>query len=142
MNIYVASSWRNERQQEIVEVLRGEGHEVYDFKQPTPGEHGFNWADLDPDWQNWDNREYRAQLLKSREAAFGYNSDMRAMLWADACLLVLPCGKSAHLEMGFMAGAGKKTGYLLGPQTEPELMTLMCDHIFLNISEVLATWRV
>ena len=30
MKVYVASSWRNERQQEIVRALREAGHDVYD----------------------------------------------------------------------------------------------------------------
>jgi len=34
MKIYVASSWRNEKQSLAVTYLRGSGHEVYDFKNP------------------------------------------------------------------------------------------------------------
>ena len=30
--IYLASSWRNERQPELVRTLRQAGHEVYDFR--------------------------------------------------------------------------------------------------------------
>ena len=32
--IYVASSWRNVFQQDVVAILRDLGHEVYDFKNP------------------------------------------------------------------------------------------------------------
>ncbi len=35
MKIYVASSWRNERQPAIIERLRAEGHNVYDFRKPA-----------------------------------------------------------------------------------------------------------
>lgn len=141
MRIYVASSWRNKRQQEVVSALRGEGHEVYDFKNPRMGEDGFHWSDIDPCWQEWTVGEYRRRLLTSREASYGFMSDMRAMQWAEACLLVMPCGRSAHLEMGWMAGAGKITGYLIEEKFEPELMTLMCDDIFVSLDECLATWR-
>jgi hypothetical protein len=34
VKIYVASSWRNAEQPEIVGLLRDLGHEVYDFKNP------------------------------------------------------------------------------------------------------------
>ena len=34
---YVASSWRNPFQQEVVNILRDLGHEVYDFKNPHMG---------------------------------------------------------------------------------------------------------
>lgn len=42
MKIYVASSWRNERQPEVVEHLRSFGYEVYDFRNPAPGDTGFS----------------------------------------------------------------------------------------------------
>ena len=35
--IYVASSWRNVFQQDVVAILRDLGHEVYDFKTPHMG---------------------------------------------------------------------------------------------------------
>ncbi len=141
MRIYVASSWRNERQQEIVRSLRGEGHEVYDFKNPRGGENGFHWSNIDATWQDWSPKDYRQNLLTAREAAYGYMSDMRAMEWCEAMLLVMPCGRSAHLEMGWAAGARKITGYLIEDAFEPELMTLMCDDIFVSLDEVLAAWR-
>ena len=33
--IYVASSWRNSYQRDVVSFLRNEGHEVYDFTHPN-----------------------------------------------------------------------------------------------------------
>ena len=38
MKIYVASSWRNLLQPGIVLALRRCGHEVYDFRNPAPGD--------------------------------------------------------------------------------------------------------
>ena len=37
-----------------------------------------------------------------------FSADLDALKWADTCVLVLPCGRSAHTEAGWMAGAGKK----------------------------------
>ncbi len=141
MRIYVASSWRNERQLEIVRTLRGEGHEVYDFKQPRNGENGFHWSNIDASWADWSAEEYRTRLQTSHLAAYGYMSDLRAMEWCEAMLLVMPCGRSAHLEMGWAAGKGKITGYLIEDKFEPELMTLMCDDIFISLDECLAAWH-
>lgn len=45
--IYVASSWRNGHQQNVVAALRGIGFEVYDFKNPN-GEEGFKQTCLLP----------------------------------------------------------------------------------------------
>lgn len=46
--IYVASSWRNVFQQDVVGILRDLGHEAYDFKNPPHGNGGFQWSDIDP----------------------------------------------------------------------------------------------
>lgn len=61
--IYVASSWRNVFQQDVVDILRDLGHEVYDFKNPPHGNGGFQWSDIDPDWQNWTTEQYREKRL-------------------------------------------------------------------------------
>jgi len=51
MSIYVASSWRNTHQPSVVAALREAGHDVYDFRNPRPGDHGFHWSMIDPDWK-------------------------------------------------------------------------------------------
>src|SRR3546814_19064393 len=75
--IYLASSWRNERQPAMVGLLRGWGHEVYDFRNPPHGEGGFAWSRIEADWQGWDARVFRDQLLSPPSAAAGYLSDYR-----------------------------------------------------------------
>ena len=51
-----------------------------------------------------------------------FKADIDALNWADTCVLVLPCGRSAHTEAGWMAGAGKKVIAYIPEQVEPELM--------------------
>lgn len=136
MKIYVASSWRNEYQQNIVRDLRAVNHDVYDFRNPQPGDHGFSWLQIDPFWLDWDGAAFR-EALKSPQAEQGFKSDKTAMDWADACVLALPCGKSAHLEAGYMAGQGKKVAVLLAPGViEPELMYKLLGQICLSLPEV------
>lgn len=106
--IYVASSWRNPIQQEVVAFLRREGHEVYDFHNPKPGNTGFGWSRIDPNWLNWTAREFR-DALKHPLAEEGYKLDSDAMKWADECCIVLPCGNSAHVEAGWESGKQKRT---------------------------------
>ncbi len=76
--IYIASSWRNPFQPELVEILREWGHEVYDFRNPEAGNTGFNWADMDPAWELWTPDEYRA-ALDSDLAEDGFVHDMNAL---------------------------------------------------------------
>lgn len=143
MKIYVASSWRNTLQPSIVEVLRAEGHEVYDFKNPAPGNNGFHWSEIDTDWKDWDPFEFRAGLANPI-ADIGFHSDMKALEECDACVLVLPCGRSAHLELGYAVGAKKKTVVFYPtsiPRQEPELMYKMCDSLCVTVDELLKALR-
>ncbi|CAN5478452.1 hypothetical protein BH10PSE7_BH10PSE7_15250 [soil metagenome] len=142
MRIYVASSWRNKYQPEIVHLLRGCGHAVYDFRNPFFGlKDGFRWSELDGGWESWTPAEYRKQLTTHPIAALGFNNDFRAMQWADACVLVMPCGRSAHLELGWCAGAGKKTIVHIPEPCEPELMNLLANDITLNEGELIGALK-
>ncbi len=123
-SIYVASSWRNSHQQEVVRFLRGLGHEVYDFKNPSMGRIGFSWQEVDPNWLHWTPKEWRSGLW-SAIAQEGYELDRQAMDNADICILVLPCGRSAHLEAGFMAGQRKDVFTFCPESVEPDLMNLL-----------------
>ena len=146
LKIYVASSWRNEaRQQLVVKALRAHSHEVYDFRNPAPGNAGFSWRSCATDEQLRDPRRFRDEVLISDTAQRGFQLDMEALRYADATVLVLPCGRSAHLELGYAVGAGQGTIVLLDdPMSEPELMYLMCGRIVTTIDELigaLAAWE-
>ena len=126
--IYVASSWRNPYQPDVVDLLRQLGHEVYDFRNPPSGT-GFLWSKIDPDWQNWSISEYK-KAINHPVAQAGFKSDFDAMKWADMCVLVLPSGRSAHTEAGWMKGAGKRVYVFQVEPEEPELMYKIYDGIF------------
>lgn len=140
--VYVASSWRNELQPEVVSALRHAGHEVYDFKNPREGDHGFHWTDVGmPSYDRATNSvvpvgEYLVGI-EHPIALAGFQSDFDAMRWADTCVLVLPCGRSAHLELGWFVGQGCPTAILLdGPEVVPELMYRMVDRLACSTLEV------
>lgn len=133
--IYAASSWRNIYQAEIVGLLRYFGHQVYDFKNPNQAK-GFAWSDIDKEWEKWDRNNYRQLLLSHPRAAQGFMSDYRAMQWADVCVLVLPCGRSAHLEAGYFNGANKRLVVYMPETQEPDLMYLMAQNICFTADEL------
>ena len=137
--IYVASSWRNDSQPAVVELLRLLGNEVYDFKNPRPGDNGFHWSEIDPEWLDWHPAHFR-DALRHPIAGAGFKSDFDAMEWADTFVLLLPCGRSAHLEAGWAIGAGKPTCIVLHEDKfEPELMYLMAAEIVTDV-EAAAVW--
>ena len=127
-HIYVASSWRNKYFPEVVRRLREEGHDVYDFRNPPHGGSGFRWTDVDENAPNWTFAQYAAGLrhpLAERQFA----ADLEALRESDVCVLVLPCGRSAHTEAGWMAGAGKKVVAFIPEMVEPELMYKLFDAV-------------
>jgi len=124
MNIYLASSWRNEYQPHLVATLRAAGHEVYDFRNPAPDNDGFHWGEVDPDWETWSPDEYR-HALQSPRAEKGFNFDMEALNKAEVVVLLLPSGRSSHVEAAYHRGRGLPVIVHMPEPCEPELMYKM-----------------
>lgn len=140
MRIYVASSWRNLIQPDVVTGLRQGGHEVYDFRNPKPGDNGFQWAEIDPAWESWSHEAY-IKALAHPIAELGFRSDIDALEWAEVVVLLLPCGRSAHSEAGFHAGRGKPVIVWLGGGLQPELMYKIFYSVRSKWPDVLADLR-
>lgn len=136
MKIYVASSWRNTVQPEIINLLREKDYEVYDFRNPSPSNTVFQWSAIDPDWKKWTPEQFR-QGLKHEVALNGFYSNMSSLEECDVCVLVLPCGRSAHIEAGWAIGTDKPTIIYIQEPIEPELMYLMAFSICTNSQELL-----
>lgn len=147
--IYVSSSWKNPLQQHFVEELRKRGHKVYDFRHPfgrndcsvwddigvtaklyhddLTGEEGLSGCQLD-------------EALRNEKARARFEEHFAAMQDADTCVLFLPCGRSAHVEAGFMKGLGKRV-FVFGSQFDilpPELMYLAFDGFFYLYDDLFA----
>ena len=139
MKIYVATSWKNILQPAVVAALRSLSQEVYDFRHPVKGDDGFSWSEIDPNWTNWTNEQY-LEALEHSAAKRGFKFDMDALEACDMCILVLPCGRSAHLELGYAQGANKRTMILLqqdNRDVEAELMYKMVDRIVTTFDDML-----
>ncbi len=147
MSVYVASSWRNTRQPAVVKALRDAGLTVYDFRNPDESK-GFSWHDVgltghaEPGsivpagyLDTARASDYLAAVQHPR-AVEGYRSDFDAMTAADTFVLVLPCGRSAHLELGWAAGSGRRTAVLLDDPCTPELMYRMVDLMTVSLDTV------
>ena len=143
LTIYVASSWRNPTQPAVVSALRSGGHEVYDFREPEAGNNGFHWSDVygrPGDAAEWVDGVPADEMLRGLDhplALDGFAFDMGAMEKCNTCVLVLPCGRSAHLELGWFVGAGKRTAILLEDPCQPELMYRMVDFITPSLNDLL-----
>lgn len=144
--VYVASSWRNPMQPAVVAVLKAAGIPHYDFRNP-PGGAGFGWEQVRSPSQrvggvaakgtDWIPSAEYGQMIEHPRAIEGFAADFDAMQRADTFVMVLPCGKSAHLELGWAVGAGKRTAILLEEPVEPELMYRMVDHLATSVHDLL-----
>lgn len=150
--VYVASSWANPLQVAVCAALKSAGIDHYDFKNPPHGEGGFHWSHVMPSYdpgrreagtseQLADMYEY-LDALQTDVAEAGFHSDYDAMEKADTFVLVLPCGRSAHLELGWAWGANKRTAILLDGamndnKVTPELMYKGIDYLSDSLFDLL-----
>ena len=140
--VYVASSWRNPSHPVVVDFLRAEGIPCYDFKRDEGAQ--FGWHEVMPDTYVPGSESMAVgdylEAIEHPRAIEGYASDFAAMQRADTFVLVLPCGRSAHLELGWAVGAGKRTAILLDASADamvPELMYKMVNHIATDVTDLL-----
>lgn len=145
--IYVASSWRNPIQTAVCAALKAADIDHFDFKNPEPGLHGFHWSDVMPSYTREPGSLGRTEQLADIDdyiaaldhpiAQQGFERDFQAMEKADCCILVLPCGRSAHLELGWFIGKCRTAILLDGPKVTPELMYKMVDYIAPSLFDLL-----
>lgn len=116
--IYLIGSLRNPAIPQIANAIREHGYEVFD-----------DWYAAGPEaddyWQKYENARGHSivEALTGFAARNVYTFDRRHLDLANAAVLVLPAGKSGHLELGYMLGCGKR-GYVLFHE-EPERYDVM-----------------
>ena len=132
--IYVASSWRNLIYPDVIDAFRRAGISFYDFRNPEPGNTGFKWTEIDEQWRFWSMAAY-IRALDHPVAVEGFELDYNALNKCNGCALINPCGKSAHLELGYVLGQGKP-GAILLDSGEPELMYKMAPYLCTTIDEL------
>ena len=127
-SIYVASSYRNVKYDGFVRQLRRypEYFTVYDFKEDDADVKGVDLHGYTED------RDHFFSLFERDDVACLFARDLRHLRECDILILFLPCGKSAHLELGYACGLGKKCYIVLNDVYEPEFTYLLAgkDHIF------------
>ena len=103
MKIYIASSWKNgDDVKEIAAFLRENGHEVDCFADESTGRFVFHYSEIDS-FENLD----AINFMYDERSKKAFAEDKKWIDWSNCVLLVLPAGKSAHLEAGYAVGKGK-----------------------------------
>lgn len=130
--IYLIGSMKNARIPEVANALREQGHDVFDdWYSPGP--------DADDYWQAYERERGRSYMeaLKGEHARNVFEFDLSHLEDADTVVMLLPAGKSAHLEMGWAVGMGKRTAILF--EEEPERFDIMyrfVDEVFMNLKDL------
>jgi hypothetical protein len=133
VKIYVASSWRNEHYPEVVRALKAvSSFDVYDFR-----EDGFSWSDAGVDGQQLYNADQMNAIHRLPECRRGFDRDITHVNQAEATVLVLPAGRSAHLELGVAIGRGQYTVIYMPEPEPPDLMWAAANRIVGTVTELL-----
>jgi nucleoside 2-deoxyribosyltransferase len=132
-SFYLAGSLRNPRIPEFANQIVAEGYEVFaDWFNPGPAA-----DDYHRDYARARGWSYR-QFLEGPAAKNIFDFDKYHMSRCDALVLLMPAGKSAHLELGYTLGQGKP-GYIVFEE-EPEryeIMVQFATQIFFSRQEFL-----
>ena len=116
--VYLVGSLRNPAVPALAKALRAEGYEVFDdwfAAGPRADDH----------WQEYETARGSTyqQALAGRPAQQVFNYDKANLDRADIAVMLMPAGKSAHLELGYFIGKGKP-GFIALPEV-PERYDVM-----------------
>lgn len=132
--IYVIGSLKNPEIPRVAAALRDAGHKVFD-----------DWYAAGPEaddyWQAYEKERGNTypEAIAGYHAEAVFEFDLKHLHRADTVVLVLPAGKSGHLELGWALGRGKN-GYILFTE-EPERFDVMyrfADGVFTDLKELLS----
>jgi nucleoside 2-deoxyribosyltransferase len=118
IKVYVGGSLSNLRVPQVARALRTAGFDVFDDWAASHPEADNHWRD----YEKARGRSYR-EALNGEAAKNTFSFDLFHLDDSDVFVMVMPCGKSAWAEMGYMVGCGKPTFVLM--EQEPERWDLM-----------------
>lgn len=134
--IYLIGSLRNPEVPSLAAVLRSAGHEVFD-----------DWYAAGPEaddyWKKYEIERGRtySEALSGLAAKHVFSFDKFHLDRADTGVLLLPAGKSGHLELGYLIGQGKRAYILLDQPDRWDVMYQFATGVFSTQEELLAALR-
>jgi hypothetical protein len=118
MVVYLIGSLRNPEVPKVAKILRDRGLDVFDDWH-AGGEKA------DEEWMKYEQgrgRDYH-EALDGHAAKHTFEYDKFHLDRAHVGVMVAPCGKSGHLELGYLLGQGKP-GYIY-MEHDPERWDVM-----------------
>jgi nucleoside 2-deoxyribosyltransferase len=135
-SIYIIGSLRNPEVVKLGNALRKLGLDAFE-DWAAPGKN------TDDCWKAYEKKRGRTygQALKGYAATHVFEFDKHHLDRTDAAVLLMPAGRSGHLELGYTIGRGKP-GFILFPK-EPtsrwDVMLQFATQIFFSQNDFLNT---
>jgi len=139
MKVYLISALKNWKVIDLGNTLREAfpNWEIFD-DWISPGPHADDY------WRKFEKKrknDYR-KALKSYAAKHIFEFDKHHLDESDIVILITPCGKSGHLELGYAVGKGKKTYVLFHEEpTKWDIMYLFSDEVFFQVEDLITVLR-
>ena len=130
--IYIIGSLRNEKIPHIAKELRKLGFKIFDdWFSPGP--------DADEFWRKYEKvrgSTYK-EALRNAAGKHVFEFDKEHIDESQIGVLIMPAGKSGHLELGYMIGQGKPCFVFF--EEEPERWDVMHQFAFENGGSICVT---
>lgn len=136
LTVYLIGSLKNPRVPEIAKMIRAEGIDVFD-----------DWYAAGPEaddyWQRYEKARGKSysEALKGYPAQHVYEYDKFHLDRAHIGVLVMPAGKSGHMELGYLRGQEKPTFILLpeepGPDARWDVMYAFANDVLYDVPELI-----
>lgn len=130
--VYIIGSLRNPLIPKIGDIVRSWGYEAFDdwyAAGPT----------ADDSWQEYEKARGTSypQALQNYAARHVFAFDKHHLDRAAAGILVLPAGKSGHLELGYLIGTGKP-GFVLfdGEPDRWDVMYQFANYVAFDVNDL------
>jgi nucleoside 2-deoxyribosyltransferase len=136
-SIYVIGSLRNPEIPKFANELQAQGFEAFaDWYSPGPQADDF-WRD----YSKARGLTYK-EAIQSHGAKNIFEFDKSHLDRCDAAVMVMPAGKSGHLELGYTVGRGKP-GFILfdGEPDRYDVMTQFATGLFFSREELFQELR-
>ncbi len=133
-SVYIIGSLRNPAVPETAAKLRDFGFDVFDDWYAAGPE-------ADDKWREYERNRGRSyeDALKGYAAQHVFQYDRSHLDRCEAAILVLPAGRSGHLELGYFIGQGKP-GYILldGEYDRWDVMYAFATGVFRDVHDIIA----
>ncbi len=137
---FIASRWRNKKEVlELARKLEKKGKRVFNFIESDGAQYQLKEKEESMDPEDFMNYfESIPNWQKSNAIREVFDVDMNSLRVSETIILLLPAGKSAHIEAGVSYGMGKKT-ILIGEQKKAEPLYMIFDEMYPTINEFLGS---